>query len=658
MQNAELHRARNELEAALTQYTDLYDFAPVGYFTLTAKGVVRMVNLTGARLVGIERSRVVGAAFASLISAEHRPDFESFLKRVFAGSIKQSREFELQDKRRPLRTVSIEAQAMLDGTECRTVVVDVTDRKRAELAANELASLVESSDDAIIGMDPTGVVKSWNRGAEHTFGYSADDMIGSPYSRLIPADRRDEESFLLGQIKRGAGASRFETVRRTKSGRLIDVSITASPIKDADGRLNGISKVSRDITDRKNAERILRRNEALFTALVAQAPVGVYVVNARFQLQQVNPKARPVFRNVSPLIGRDISEILRILWPRRVADRVLARFRHTLKTGEPYQSAEFKERRRDIGKTESYEWQIRRITLPADEHGVVCFFDDITERKKAEESERRLAVLAATNQKLEEEVLLRRVVEEALRRSGEEQVRLLERARQLSRQVLHAQEAERKRISRELHDEIAQALVSVSVHLSALTHEASGDSRQLAKKIAQTQRLVEKSVDAVHQFARDLRPTALDDLGLIPALHAFMKEFTKRTGVLCQLTAHAAHAKLRVVERTVLYRVAQEALSNVARHARASRVTVKIQRQANTLRMTIHDDGRSFSVQRLLQAGGTKRLGLLGMRERLEMVGGSLGIESKRGEGTTITATIPSHEPRQATRRPATSKRQ
>jgi len=658
MQNAELHRARNDLEAALTQYTDLYDFAPVGYFTLTSKGVVRMVNLTGSRLVGIERSRLVGLSFASVLSAKDRPEFESFLKATFADANKQSGEFELESKRRSPRNVSIEAQAMLDGKECRAVVTDITERKVTELAANRLASLVESSDDAIVGLDLTGIVTSWNRGAENIFGYSADEMIGSTYERLVPTDRRDEENHLLAQLRRGSGAAHLETVRRTKSGRLIDVSVTASPIRDPRGRVHGISKVSRDITDRKTAERILHRNEALFASLVAQAPVGVYVVNARFQLQQVNPRARPVFGNVVPLLGRDLSEVMRILWPRKIADRVLGRFRRTLKTGEPYQSPEFKERRRDTGKTEIYEWQIRRITLPAGELGVVCFFSDVTQRRKAEASERRLAVLAASNQRLEQEVAKRRQVEDALRESAEDQVRLLERARQLSHQVLHAQEAERKRISRELHDEIAQTLVSVGVHLSALTRAVPGGPRQIAKQIARTQRLVEKSVDDVHRFARDLRPSALDDLGLVPALHAFMKEFTKRTGVLGHLTAHASHATLGIDERTALYRVAQEALSNVARHARASRVAVNIRTTADAISMTIHDDGKSFSVQRVIRARGTKRLGLLGMRERVEMVGGKLGIESRRGDGTTITVTIPCQKPGPAKRRAPKSRPQ
>ncbi len=152
---------------------------------------------------------------------------------------------------------------------------------------------------------------------------------------------------------------------------------------------------------------------------------------------------------------------------------------------------------------------------------------------------------------------------------------------------------------------------------------------------------MEKSVDIVHRFSRELRPTVLDDLGLIPALHSFMKSFTARTGVRVHLTAFAAVERLDTAKRTVLFRVAQEALTNVARHARASRVEVNIQKLPDRICMKIKDDGKSFNVERTLQTNGGKRLGLLGMRERLEMVGGKFVVESSPGKGTTVQAQIP-----------------
>ena len=145
----------------------------------------------------------------------------------------------------------------------------------------------------------------------------------------------------------------------------------------------------------------------------------------------------------------------------------------------------------------------------------------------------------------------------------------------------------------------------------------------------------------VHRFARELRPPLLDDLGLTPALHSYVKSFTKQTRIPIHVTAFAAVEQLDSDKRTVLYRIAQEALANVAKHAEASLVEVSIQRLQKVVRMEIHDNGKSFQVQRVLFAKRITRLGLLGMRERAEMVGGSFTVESSPGKGTTIRTEIP-----------------
>ncbi len=288
-------------------------------------------------------------------------------------------------------------------------------------------------------------------------------------------------------------------------------------------------------------------------------------------------------------------------------------------------------------------------------------FGDITARKEVAEAQRRLEALANTNRGLNREIARRKTVEKALQNSELHQSRLLRQSRHmqdqlrhLSHQILHAQEEERKRISRELHDEIAQTLVGIDVHLEALTRGAAENPnpRGLQQKIAQTQRLVEKSVDIVHRFARELRPTVLDDLGLIPALHAFIKEFTKRTGIKIHFTAFTSSwiKDLNNATRTVFYRVAQETLTNVARHAQASLVEVTLEKIPNAIRLRIKDNGKSFQAQRVLHSKQNTRLGLIGMRERLEMVGGSLDIESAPGQGTTILARIPTAKSRSGDR--------
>jgi signal transduction histidine kinase len=261
---------------------------------------------------------------------------------------------------------------------------------------------------------------------------------------------------------------------------------------------------------------------------------------------------------------------------------------------------------------------------------------------------RRTLDLATSNRELKKEIARREVVEETLRQSERQSTLLLEQSsllqeqlRHLSRRVLSVQEEERKRISRELHDVIAQMLTGINVRLATLKLEATASTKGLGRKISRTQRLVEKSVDIVHRFARELRPAVLDDLGLIPALHAFLKKFTEETGVRASLTAFAGLEELSNVKRTVLYRVAQEALSNVASHAQASRVEMTIQKRPEAVLMRIRDDGKSFDVERMWRDKKSQRLGMLGMRERVEMIGGTFTVESAPGHGTTILTQVP-----------------
>ena len=400
LQNAELQKARNELEVALENFTDLYDFAPVGYFSIDESGVILEANLTGAALLGVERSRLVNRRLSHFVVPESQPIFLAFLKGVFAGTGKQ---------------------------------------------VCEVALLKE------------GAAAFWA-------GFRASSAIS----------------------------------------------------------LKGARK-----------------------------------------------------------------------------------------------------------------WC--RLT-----------FADITARKQAEEAQRRVEVLAVANRELQREIVRRQAVEEALRKSEQHYVQLFGRSREmheqlrrLSRQLLVAQEEERKRISRELHDVIAQTLTGINIRLATLKKEATVTTDGLERKIALTQELVQQSVAIVHRFARELRPPLLDDLGLIPALHAFMKQFRADTGIQVSLTTHAAVEEVDGDKRIVLFRVAQEALTNVARHAQATRAQVKIQKLDGAICMRIEDNGNGFQAEQMLHARKGKRLGLLGMRERLEMVGGSLTVTSAPGTGTTVLAQVP-----------------
>jgi signal transduction histidine kinase len=274
--------------------------------------------------------------------------------------------------------------------------------------------------------------------------------------------------------------------------------------------------------------------------------------------------------------------------------------------------------------------------------------DTSNHKKIITQLSQRVHELTVSKLQLSSEITRRKAVEASLKASEAHYAKsmkdakfLKERLQALSRQILSMQEEERKIISRDLHDVIAQSLMSINVHLATLKKQAGLNTRDFNRTITSTQRLLAKTAHTVHQFACGLRPPVLDDIGLIAALHAFMIDFSTRSGVRAELTATRKVEKLADNLRTVLFRVAQEALTNVERHAAAGHVKVGIREINHNIIMTITDDGKSFDVQRLLHSRGNEHLGLLGMRERVEMVGGSFEIASSSGHGTTITVSIP-----------------
>jgi len=234
-----------------------------------------------------------------------------------------------------------------------------------------------------------------------------------------------------------------------------------------------------------------------------------------------------------------------------------------------------------------------------------------------------------------------RQVNQALQRRNAQLAALSRDLRNLSSQVLHVQEEERKHISRELHDEVGQALTVLNTNLGMLQRNGTVDSALLKKKIANTQMLLAQTMKTVHRFARELRPAMLDELGLLPALRSCLKNFSERTGLHVRFAASPEAEHLNDDQKTAVYRVAQESLTNVAKHARASRVTVSIRKLSRGLQVEIKDNGKAFKVDRWLSGKGGKRLGLLGMCERVRLVNGRFAVKSRPGQGTTVSMEIP-----------------
>ncbi|MFO8026834.1 MAG: sensor histidine kinase, partial [Opitutales bacterium] len=266
----------------------------------------------------------------------------------------------------------------------------------------------------------------------------------------------------------------------------------------------------------------------------------------------------------------------------------------------------------------------------------------------AAEALKRAEALKAMNEALEAEVVKRKNTEKSLRKSKRRQSDLLTesqsmeaRLRLLSHQILHVQEVERKCISRNLHDEIAQTLAAINLHLSSLAGDAAANTDRMQSKIRETQKLVEQSVESVHRFAMGLRPTMLDDLGLVPALRSCARGFTEQTELPVHLELPEDLKPLADGPAVALYRVARSALANVARHAEATEVRLSLRQTQRTLHLEVADNGKGFKLKHALSEKQTNRLGLIGMRERAEMIGGRFNIVSTPGKGTTVSVRLP-----------------
>jgi signal transduction histidine kinase len=247
-----------------------------------------------------------------------------------------------------------------------------------------------------------------------------------------------------------------------------------------------------------------------------------------------------------------------------------------------------------------------------------------------------------------QDITARKQTEDDLRESRGHYFRLFQQAhemeenlRLLSNRIISAQEEERKRISHELHAEIGQALTAVNVGIE-LFKKHLVPNHAFAEKATSAQKLLEQSMETVHHFARELQPSVLEDLGLQAALRSYLKSFSERTGIKAMLQTSEGLRRLDSQQEIVLYRVAQESLTNVFKHAHATRVEVRFVGSPQSLRMDIRDNGRSFFIKK--QPNGRispRHLGLLGMQERVRLINGQFSIFSTPGHGTTVSVQIP-----------------
>jgi PAS domain S-box-containing protein len=249
------------------------------------------VNEGFTRLTGYSAEEVLGKTPAELDLWVEQQPHQTTLQMVETEGQVQGEEFRFRTKTGEIRYGRVSAvRVAINGQACMlSVTHDITDRKHAEAEASQLALIVESSDDAIVGKSLNGKIESWNAGAERLYGYAASEAIGQPVSILIPPVQHDELPEILERLKRDERIQHYETVRVRKDGRRINVSVSISPLKDTEGKIIGASAIARDVTERKRVEAQLQKSEAQFRSLVHDAPYGIYRVTQDGRLLHVNP---------------------------------------------------------------------------------------------------------------------------------------------------------------------------------------------------------------------------------------------------------------------------------------------------------------------------------------------------------------------------------
>jgi PAS domain S-box-containing protein len=397
-------QAEREMRRSQERLELLSDTVPALISYVGVNRCYRTCNAEYSKWFGLANDEIVGRPMRDVLGPDAWRVVAPHLERAFGGEPSEY-EAEVNYRHGGKRAIHArytphrDASGTVIGVVC--LVTDITVRRQTAHARARLAAIVDSSEDAIVGKSLDDNIISWNKGATRLFGYTVEEVIGKPVTMLIPEERRYEEEAIMARIRNGEGIALYETVRQRKDGSLINVSLSVSPIVDEGGRIVGASKIARDITARKRAEEEVRRSREALNELVDRAPFGIYIVDSRLTIVQMNARSQTgAFYNVRPVIGRHLVQVMRILWPEDVAAEMVAAFRHTLTTGESYRSRNFTSPRADTDNVESYEWELHRITLPDGQPGVVSYYFDSTRLRKAEhglrEADRRKDEFLAT----------------------------------------------------------------------------------------------------------------------------------------------------------------------------------------------------------------------------------------------------------------------
>jgi PAS domain S-box-containing protein len=463
-----------------------------------------------------------------------------------------------------------------------------------------LHAIIQSAMDAIVTVDARQRIVLFNAAAEHVFGCPGAQAVGADIGRFIPGhllERRPRRTLDLdapaAPMRMMGEHLALTGVRADGREFPIDASVSQMQLRGEEQFI----VILRDVTERKQVEAALRENEVRYRTLFNKATDGIALFDLEGNVVDVNP----AFASMHGYAADELREMnLRQLDTPETLALAPGRIRRIL--GGESLGFEVEHYHKD-GHVVPLDVATSGIEIDAQQY-ILAFHRDITERRRAQDE---------------------------LRRSQQE-------LRGLSKAANEALEAERRRTARELHDELGQSLTALKMDLESLCTSLPPDQPELAQRTQAMRALLDGTIAATRRIAANLRPLMLDDLGLSAALDWLTHNFSQHTGIASDLVVDESVAQVPEPIASALYRITQESLTNVAKYAHAGIAEIRLERDGDWVQLTVRDDGRGIESSEQGKGGA---FGLLGIRERVTLLGGELSIRGEPGRGTELRARIP-----------------